>query len=428
MSLDPTDLIHDWNAPATDEAGALDAFKRVKLHDETLRDGIQDPSVVDPSVEDKIAIIELMNDAGIHSVDLGIPGAGKRAYRHVLRLAEEVARRRLTIRPGCAARTMIDDIRPVVNITQRTGVPLELMTFIGASPIRQTAEDWSSRAIVRRSVEAIRFAVAEGLAVTFVTEDTSRSRPELLGELFRAAIDAGAHRLCLCDTVGHSTPVGVARLVDFTTNVVRETGAQVSVDWHGHDDRGLALANSLAAIEHGADRIHGCVLGIGERVGNASLDLLSVNLAMMLGELTREHLGALRALCDKVAAATGTPIPRDYPVLGEDAFRTGTGVHAAAILKASRKSPTLADHVYSSVPAHLLDRDQDVCIGPMSGSSNVRYWLSRRGYSPSDDLIDAILRAAKSGDRNLTDRDVQAIINACRSGTNPGDPASPSAE
>lgn len=430
MSFDPADLIHDWNAPVPGDAGEaqLAALRRVKLHDETLRDGIQDPSVVDPSVEDKVAIIGLMDAAGLHSVDLGIPGAGKRAYRHVLRLAQEVARRRLAIRPGCAARTLVEDIRPVVEVSQRAGISLELMTFIGASPIRQTAEDWSTRNIVKRSVEAIRFAVDEGLDVTFVTEDTSRSRPELLDELFRAAIDAGAKRLCLCDTVGHATPSGVARLVGFASSVIDDTGADVAIDWHGHDDRGLALANSLAAIDCGADRIHGCVLGIGERVGNASLDLLSVNVAMMLGELTKERLRGLRALCEKVSEATGTPIPRDYPVLGEDAFRTGTGVHAAAILKASRKSPQLADHVYSSVPAHLLGRDQDVCIGPMSGSSNVRYWLSRRGYRATDELVAAILGAAKQGDRNLTDADVRGIIMARSSTANPADSTSRSAE
>lgn len=409
---DDQDLIYDWNGSERDLATG------VLLHDETLRDGIQDPSVVDPSVADKIEIVRGMNAVGIHSVDLGIPSAGRRAFAHALELANDIVAEKLAIRPACAGRTLVADIEPIARLSQKAGIPVEVMTFIGASPIRQAAEQWSDAAILARSVEAIDFAVREGLPVTFVTEDTTRSHPDLLADLFKAAIDTGAQRLCLCDTVGHATPNGVRSLVRFTRDIIAQHGATVRVDWHGHNDRGLALANSLEAIAAGADRIHGCWLGIGERVGNTSLDQLWLNLAMMRGTLdANSDLRALRDVCEKVSEATRTPISADYPLLGANAFKTGTGVHASAILKATaRGDRALADRVYSSIPASLLGRRQEICIGPMSGLSNVHYWLRQAGLPDTPGLAEAVLQAAKQSDRNLTDSEIRHIVETVSRG------------
>lgn len=405
------DLIYDWNGSERDLAAG------VLLHDETLRDGIQDPAVVDPSVADKIEIVRGMDAVGIHSVDLGIPSAGRRAFAHALELANDIVAGGLRIKPACAGRTLVADIEPIARLSQQAGIAVEVMTFIGASPIRQAAEQWSESAILSRSVEAIAFAVREGLPVTFVTEDTTRSHPDLLAELFKAAIDTGAQRLCLCDTVGHATPNGVRSLVRFTRDIVAQHGSDARVDWHGHNDRGLALANSLEAIAAGADRIHGCWLGIGERVGNASLDQLWLNLAMMRGTLDGTDLRALRDVCERVSDATRTPIAADYPLLGANAFKTGTGVHASAILKAtSRGDRALADRVYSSVPASLLGRRQEVVVGPMSGLSNVRYWLRQAGLPDSQGLAEAVLEAAKQSDRNLSDGEIRHIVDTVSRG------------
>ncbi len=409
---DDRELIYDWNGSERDLASG------VLLHDETLRDGIQDPSVVDPSIDDKLEIVRGMDAVGIHSVDLGIPSAGRRAYAHALQLANDIVSSKLKIKPACAGRTLVSDLEPIARLSQEAGIPIEVMTFIGASPIRQAAENWSATGILSRSIEAIRFAVNEGLPVTFVTEDTTRSHPDMLAELFRAAIQTGAHRLCLCDTVGHATPNGVRSLVRFTRDIVAQEGVAVRIDWHGHNDRGLALANSLEAIGAGADRIHGCALGIGERVGNAALDQLWLNLAMMRGALSSaDDLHALRDVCERVSDATRTPIPADYPLLGANAFRTGTGVHASAILKASKRgNGELADRVYSSVPASLLGRKQEICIGPMSGLSNVRFWLRQAGKVDTPGLAEAILEAAKQSDRNLTDTEIRHIVEAVSRG------------
>lgn len=401
------DLIYDWNE--AERRGPIVRSRTYHIHDETLRDGIQNPSVVDPGIGDKIEIVHLMDEIGVYSLDVGLPGAGPRAMEDVLTLCREIRDNKLKILPGCAGRTVVSDIAPMVEVSQKLGMPIEVMTFIGSSPIRQLAENWSPKLIRDRAVEAISFAVKEGLPVTFVTEDTTRSRPELLSELFRAAIDCGAHRLCLCDTVGHVTPDGVKNLIQFTRHVIESTGVDVGIDWHGHNDRGLGLANSIFALEHGADRVHGTVLGIGERVGNAPLDLIMLNMKL-LGELDAD-LSKLSALCQRVSKATMFPIPINYPVMGEDAFRTATGVHAAAIIKAKSKGDDyLADLVYSGVPASMVGRQQEICIGPMSGISNVTYWLESRGYEAAPAVIEAVLRVAKQSDHNLSDDEVRAVI------------------
>lgn len=403
------ELIYDWNE--VDRRGPIIGKRRFELHDETLRDGIQNPSVVDPGIGDKLEILHLLDEVGVDSTDVGLPGAGARAFEDVLTLCKEIAEQKLNIRPTCAGRTLVADIAPMVEVAQQSGRPVEVMTFIGSSPIRQLAEDWSKELIIERSVEAIDFAVKEGLPVTFVTEDTTRSRPDLLTDLFRAAIDHGASRLCLCDTVGHVTPDGVRNLIKFTRHVIEGTGADVKIDWHGHNDRGLALVNSIFALEYGADRVHGCILGIGERVGNAQLDLILINLKL-LGELPDHDLSKLTALALKVQSATRFPIPINYPVVGEDAFRTATGVHAAAIIKAHAKGDDhLADRVYSGVPASMFGRQQEICIGPMSGVSNVNFWLDKRGHETSDGLVQAILKVAKASDHNLSDEEVSAVVD-----------------
>ena len=405
------DLIHDWNAQprANDDISA----RRVELDDETLRDGLQSPSVQDPPIDVKIEILHLMESLGIHTADIGLPGAGPRAQRDVRALAEEMARSKLRIAANCAARTVQADIEPIARITQQTGVPIEACTFIGSSPIRQYAEDWTLDRMLRATEDAVTFAVGEGLAVMYVTEDTTRARPDVLERLYGLAIECGARRICLSDTVGHATPAGTRQLVRFVRErIVAPSGEPVKVDWHGHRDRGLGLANTLAAIEAGADRVHGTGLGVGERVGNTEMDLLLVNLKLL--GMHDADLSRLPDYCGTIARATGVPIPVNYPVFGDDAFRTGTGVHAAAIIKAQHKGDAwLADRVYSSVPAGLFGRRQVIEIGPMSGMSNVKFWLAEHGYAASDeDLCQAVFTLAKRTDHTLSDGEIH---DCCRS-------------
>ncbi len=373
------------------------------LNDETLRDGLQSPSVLNPPIEKKIKVLHLMDELGIDSVNLGLPGAGLRARADVLRLAQEIASAKLRIRPNCAARTLESDIRPIAEVVQAAGIEIEAATFLGSSPIRQYAEDWTLEFLLRNTEQAVKYAAGLGLPVMYVTEDTTRARPEVIRKLYTAAIECGARAIAVCDTVGHATPRGVRALLRFVIEeVVKATREKIRVDWHGHSDRGLAVANSLAAFEAGADQVHGAALGIGERVGNTPMDQLLVNLKLM-GAIGRD-LTRLKEYCQAVSDAVGVPIPPNYPVVGRDAFRTATGVHAAAVIKAYRKNDVeLANQVYSGVPSHWFGMEQKIEIGPMSGKSNVLFWLEKRSIKPTDELVEKIFARAKQADRLLTE-------------------------
>jgi isopropylmalate/homocitrate/citramalate synthase len=398
-------LIHDWNSSEA-PAGTPPA---VMLDDETLRDGLQSPSVRSPGIDEKIRILHLIDALGIETADIGLPGAGPQVVRDVERLAREIADAKLHVQANCAARTVVADIKPVAEIVQRTGLPIECCTFIGSSPIRQYAEGWTLDKLQALTEEAVGFAVKEGLAVMYVTEDTTRADPESLRRLYTTAIRAGARRVCVADTVGHATPAGAKAVVRFVQSIVDECGGGIGIDWHGHRDRDLAVANSLAAMEAGATRLHGAAIGIGERVGNTPMDMLLVNLVLM--GRRRADLTRLGEYCTRVSEACGVPIPPNYPVVGRDAFRTATGVHAAAVIKAFRKhDAVLADAVYSGVPAGLVGREQVVEIGPMSGRSNVVFWLERRGIEPTEELVDRIFARAKSASTVLTDDEIQAVV------------------
>ena len=403
MRLAPHPLIYDWNH---DAAGPRPV---AMLDDETLRDGLQSPSVRAPSIDERIDILHRMDVLGIDTADIGLPGAGHHVARDVERLARAIAEGKLKIRANCAARTMIADIKPIAEIQQRTGVPIECGAFIGSSPVRQFAEGWTLDFLKKTTEDALAFAAKEGVTVMYVTEDTTRADPESLRVLFTTAIRAGAKRLCVADTVGHATPSGARAVVKFVKSVIDELGVDVGIDWHGHRDRGFGVASSIAALEAGATRLHGAALGIGERCGNTPIDLLMVNLVMM-GYIERD-LTSLPAYCQAVASACDVRIAPNYPVIGSDAFRTATGVHAAAVVKAFRKGDrALMDAVYAAVPASLVGREQEIEVGPMSGRSNVIFWLESRGLPATDDVVDRIFAAAKASNRTLTHEQIQSIV------------------
>ena len=401
-----TDLIYDWA-----EFGPRRAEwpGHVMLDDETLRDGLQSPSVIDPPLEIKIELLHLMDRLGIETADVGLPGAGPRQLEAVTRLCREIADQRLSIRPNCAARTMMVDIQPIAEVSQKTGVPIEACVFIGSSPIRQYAEEWDLEHVLRHTREAVEFAVGEGLSVMYVTEDTVRSSPEHLKILLSAAAEAGAQRFCLCDTVGAAVPEGVTNLVAWVKGLVEELGLDIGIDWHGHRDRGLDVANTLAAVQAGASRVHGTALGIGERVGNTPMEQLLVNLKLL--GLRDDDLTCLPEYVELAGSATGVPINVNTPIIGRDAFRTATGVHAAAVIKAKRKGDDwLADRVYSGVPASWIGRNQEIEIGPMSGASNVTYYLGSRELPTSADVVQAVLEAAKKSTRILEEEEILEIV------------------
>jgi isopropylmalate/homocitrate/citramalate synthase len=406
VRIAPHPLIYDWNHDAVADGSARPV---AMLDDETLRDGLQSPSVRTPTIDEKIDILRHMDALGIDTADIGLPGAGPRVARDVELLARAIGDGRLKIRANCAARTVVADIRPIADIQQRTGVPIECCAFVGSSPIRQYAEGWSLDFLQKCTEDAVGFAVKEGMTTMYVTEDTTRADPDSLRRLFTAAIRAGATRLCVADTVGHATPNGARAIVGWVKRLTGELGADVGIDWHGHRDRGFGVASSIAALEAGATRLHGAALGIGERCGNTPIDLLMVNLVMM--GYRDNDLTTLPAYAQAVARACDVRIAPNYPVIGADAFRTATGVHAAAVVKAFRKhDQPLMDAVYAAVPASLVGRQQEIEVGPMSGKSNVIFWLESRGLPATDEIVDRVFAAAKASNRMLTHEQVQNLV------------------
>jgi isopropylmalate/homocitrate/citramalate synthase len=404
------DLVYDWNRADT---YAPRPARRIEFDDETLRDGLQSPSVTNPTIERKIELLHLMDAIGIDTANVGLPGAGPFHMKHIEALAREVSRSKLRIGINVACRTVVSDIEPVVELTQRVGIPIEVCAFIGSSRIRSFTEDWSIDRMLKATEDALSFAAKHQLPVMYVTEDTTRAHPATLERLFGMAIDLGAKRLCFCDTCGHATPDGVRALIRFGKDLVKRKarGRDVKIDWHGHQDRGLGVANVIAAIEAGADRVHGAALGVGERAGNAPMDLMLVNLKL-LGWIDND-LTRLGEYCTAASQALDVPIPHNYPVFGSDAFETATGVHAAAVVKALRKGDVrLANLVYSGVPADEFGLEQVIRIGPMSGRSNVAYWLEKRGHEVDDALVEALLDAGKNSPRLLTDDEAEAIVRA----------------
>ena len=393
---DREDLIYDWNQETRPE------FK-VLFVDETLRDGLQSPSARDPEIEEKIELIRLMDSLGIDTADIGLPGASPRAREHIKALCLEM--NELSITPNVACRTLVSDIAPAIDMQQELGLPIEVCTFIGSSPIRQYTENWELEKMLQLTREAVSFCKENGARSMFVTEDTTRAHPDTVRALYTTAIEAGADRICICDTCGHATPTGVRSLVSYVKGLVDELGVDVGIDWHGHRDRGLGLINSIAAIQGGASRIHATAMGVGERTGNTEMDLLLVNLQLL--NWIDKDLSALGRYVEAAAGYINLKVPPNYPVFGKDAFETSTGVHAAAVIKALRRGDTwLANRVYSGVPADIFGLEQVIAVGPMSGKSNVTWFLEKHGIDATEDRIQRVLERAKATPRQLTEEEV----------------------
>jgi 2-isopropylmalate synthase len=378
---------------------------------------LQSPSARNPTIEQKIELIDYMERLGVQKVDLGLPGAGPFHVDHIDAMLEHMGDSGYSLRPGCAVRTVVSDIEPLVDLQAKHERQIQASAFLGTSPIRQFAEGWTMDRIISTAEKAVTFAVDNDIPVMFVTEDTTRSKPEEIKEIYSRAIELGADRICVCDTCGHVTPNGVRKLLRFIQDeVIPDSGVNrrdIEVNWHGHQDRGLGVANNLAAYEAGADVIHGTALGVGERAGNAPLDQTLVNLSLM--GVIKNDLTALNEYTRKVHEYVEVALPHNYPVFGEDAFETGTGVHASAVIKAMNKGDNwLADRVYSGVPAGDFGLQQVIRIGHMSGRSNVIHWLENNGYEAEDDLVAHMFEVAKSQRKMMLDEEVHSVISEFR--------------
>lgn len=413
--MDTSELIYDWNVIDYEiNRNPANHPHDLWFDDETLRDGLQSPSARNPTIEEKKELLTYMEKLGIQKVDLGLPGAGPYHREHINAMLSHIIENDFQIRPGAAVRTLMQDIEPLVEMQENHGISIQASAFLGTSPIRQYTEGWTMDKLISTMEKAVSYAVENEVPVMFVTEDTTRSNPDDVKAIYHRAMELGVRRLCVCDTCGHVTPNGVKKLLNFIDEEVIKDGGykrhEIEVNWHGHQDRGLGVANNIAAVEAGADVIHGTALGVGERAGNAPLDQTLVNLKLM-GVIDND-LTLLDEYTRTANKYIEVPLPRNYPVFGDDAFETGTGVHASAVIKAMRKGDDwLADRVYSGVPAGDFGLKQVIRIGHMAGRSNIIWWLEQNGYEVSDELVSHLFEIAKSQRRNMLDSEVENAVN-----------------
>ena len=409
-------LIYDWNTIEYDiQRNPANHPHDVWFDDETLRDGLQSPSARNPTIDEKIELLTYMERLGLQKVDLGLPGAGPFHREHISAMLSHINEHSFNIRPGAAVRTLMGDIEPLVEMQAQHEMEIQASAFLGTSPIRQFTEGWTMEKLMSTMEKAVSFAVENDVPVMFVTEDTTRSKPEDVKMIYQRAMELGVRRICVCDTCGHVTPNGVKKLLHFIDEeVIKDAGyhrSEIEVNWHGHQDRGLGVANNIAAVEAGADVIHGTALGVGERAGNAPLDQTLVNLKLM-GVIDND-LSLLDEYVRKANEYIEVPLPRNYPVFGNDAFETGTGVHASAVIKAMRKGDDwLADRVYSGVPAGDFGLKQIIRIGHMSGRSNIIWWLEQNGIDADENLVEHLFEVAKQQKRNMLDSEIFDAITA----------------
>lgn len=403
------DIWFNWNSVEVDDAGSRSAYSGF-FFDETLRDGLQAPGVRSLTLPEKYGVIDHMVRCGVRSADLGFPGSDAIAIHNCMEVARYIVANGYPLTQGYAGRTHPSDIHAICDIAQMVGAPVDAYIFIGISPIRQYVENWDIRLIQRNIRDSAAECLRENLNFVLVLEDAIRCTPEVLGQIYQVALDLGVQRVTLCDTVGTASPTGTASIIRWSHRYFDDHNHRVTFDWHGHNDRGLGLINSLTAFALGCERVHGTILGVGERAGNASLDQLIIN--SHLDGHGSYDLNALRDYCDYAASVLDIKIPRNYPAMGEDVFKTSAGVHASAILKAHEKgNMVVKDAIYSSVPASLLGREQEVLIDASSGESNVRYWLTVHGYRSDDEyVVKEVLAAAKAGCTPLTDEQIMCIV------------------
>ncbi|MCC7051686.1 MAG: hypothetical protein IT355_00375 [Gemmatimonadaceae bacterium] len=397
---DSPSSLYDWNTPSLRRSV-------IDVADSTLSDGPQSPSVVDPGQREKRRLLSLMADLGLRTASLGTPGSGPRQYADTLDLARELMRAQWPIDASCGARATVKDVATGLDVRERSGLDLEIAIGLPVSPIRLEAEGINVERLHEVAETSIGFAVCAGARAVAVLEDASRTPPELLAVIIRHALSLGVSAIRICDSVGHATPEGTRTLVRFAMDQVRSRGGrQVRVEWHGQDDRGLALANALAAVDAGVHRVLASALGLGERCGTVSMEQLLVNLR--LAGRWPHTLGSLAEYCDSAAVSFGMAIPASSPVVGRDAFRTGAGARATALVKALRAGDrALADNVVSGVPASLIGAENRIDVSPVSGLSNVRWWLSQHGYDAGDlVLMRELLLAVKQTQRAATDEEL----------------------
>lgn len=397
-------LVYDWNMTDADAPLA----RGVRVIDETLYEAVHAASAL-PDAGAISELLRCMPAIGISEVGLGALSAS--TLPEIVRRARLIAEERLPLAPACVVDAVSTEVDRVAHVLDASGGRLTVTLLVQASSLQQRALGQAPDRALADLEGALEAAARCGADSALLLHDAGRAHPAPLRRIVNAALGHGVERVCLWDSAGRTSPRGAGRLVAFMRRVAAERDALIQVGWFGRNDRDLALASALEARRRGADALHATALGLGHGAGCVPIDLLLANLLLL--EVIDSDLSALKQYCDLAARAFGFSIPASYPVFGGDAFRTATGVHAAAIIKARDKGDHwLADRVYSSVPAGLFGLHQIIDVGPMSGESNAVAWLRHHGFTPQPELVKRIIARAKASKATLTAEEMREEIQA----------------
>lgn len=393
------DLIFDWGEYSFPSLP-------ISVFDTTLRDGLQSPQIKkQPTLVEKVEFLAMAEEIGIDAIEIGFPVSSEFHKNDVIKLANHAKKNKYKILLSCLSRTTIKDVQAIIDVSQKAGISVGVNLLIGSSKIRRLVEEWDIKEMEKWIRQSIELAKANNLPVEFCTEDTTRTDPKMLKCLYQIAIQHGVKRIWIADTVGIATPSSAKKICNYIKKKI--IGAKkIGLDWHGHDDKGLGVANSLIAVENGADRIQATALGIGERAGNTAMEPVLLNL--VLAGSKKYNLTKLGKYSEAASKMFNIPIRDSYPAIGKLVHTTAVGMHAAAIYKAKELNrDDLAGLVYSSYNPQLVGRESNIFIGPMSGAANVEWNLDRLHIKKKPELIEKLLDKAKSENRYLTDEDIK---------------------
>jgi len=363
--------------------------KTFLLWDETMRDGEQTPGV-SFSPEEKLELATMMSGMGVDIMDVGIPVVSAEEHRGV----KLVANAGLEASILAAARAVRRDVEACVEC----GVD-EVSVFIACSDLHLKYKLQMTREqVLEKSVAECEYAKDHGLKVTFVTEDTFRADMDYVVELYNANIDAGAERIVFADTVGLMTPAAMKWWLEQVKPRLKP--AQLSV--HCHDDFGLAVANSLAAMEAGVEVPHVCVNGIGERSGNASLEELVLLLETLYHYDTGIDTSKLYSLSRRVEELTGIPVAVNKSVVGYNAFSHESGIHADGVIKHS--------WTYEPIQPETIGRERRFIFGKHTGSTAVEDKLTKHGVAFTKEQLQVLLTGIKELAEKRTKGDQKTFI------------------
>ncbi len=427
-----------WNNEPSDEypvetiipEPTLQQLLTQKANDESLRDGIQG-APLHPTVEQKIDYIKRSSEMGTDYLTVGIY-SGKDVNEDTYRVLDYMAENTPDTFPIVLARPKEEDLQYASECVSHNP-NCQVIVFQGLSEPRLWIQGWKAEQVLKNLHEGISELTKQNIFTIAFTEDTTRTSPELIGEYVRMAVESGASRIGIADTVGYLTRKGAYRLTKTIRDLLDvhgENGQRMGIDIHAHNDQGIPLEVVFGAISGGADRFHGTLYGVGERAGNAPLEVILYNITRELNEAgynKQWDLSKIYDLAKYYSRISGVAIPTHAPLVGDNVFTTQAGIHSDAEMKANNIRRSIPDNlankelrkkineilntIYTSVDSNLLGREHEYKIGPLSGKSTAILSLERMGYEDvTDEMIQSILNLARVHGGVLTNDDIQGTL------------------